>query len=88
MDRSIARLNIEHFRHLLATETDEAKRKMIALLLAEEEEKLRVAKPPIPKQASFQEEAKSRQGAGAGRALPGRRFVSGGPSQASRQIAR
>jgi hypothetical protein len=40
MDRSIARLNIEHFRRLLATETDEARRKILQRLLAEEEAKL------------------------------------------------
>ena len=51
MDRSIAQLNIEHFRHLLATETDETKRKMIAVLLAEEEAKLRLVKSAIPKSA-------------------------------------
>jgi len=51
VDRSIAQLNIEHFRHLLATETDEAKRRMIVVLLAEEEAKLRLVKPAIPKNA-------------------------------------
>lgn len=40
MDRSVARLNIEHFRHLLATESDEARRKVLQRLLAEEEAKL------------------------------------------------
>lgn len=39
-DATIARLNIEHFKSLLATETDETKRKMIIRLLAEEEAKL------------------------------------------------
>ncbi len=40
MDRNIAHLNIEHFRRLLATETDEARRRTILGLLAEEEAKL------------------------------------------------
>ena len=42
MDRTVARLNIEHFRKLLATETDEAKRRLLLRLLAEEEEKLAI----------------------------------------------
>ena len=40
MDRTIARLNIEHYRRLLAKETDEARRQTILRLLAEEEAKL------------------------------------------------
>lgn len=40
MDRRIAQSNITHFRDLLKTETDEAKRQTIACLLAEEEAKL------------------------------------------------
>ena len=40
MDRSVARLNVEHFRRLLATETDETRRKTLQRLLAEEEAKL------------------------------------------------
>lgn len=40
MDRSVARLNIEHFRRLLATETDEDRRRTLQRLLAEEEAKL------------------------------------------------
>jgi hypothetical protein len=40
MDRTVARLNIEHYRRLLETETDEAKRQIIVRLLAEEEAKL------------------------------------------------
>lgn len=40
MDRTIARLNIEHFRRLLAEETDEARRQTLLRLLAEEEAKL------------------------------------------------
>jgi len=45
MDRSVARLNIEHYRRLLATETDESRRKTIVRLLAEEEAKLSDPKP-------------------------------------------
>ena len=40
MDRTVARLNIEHFRKLLSQEKDEAKRQTILRLLAEEEAKL------------------------------------------------
>jgi hypothetical protein len=36
MDGTVARLNIAHFRRLLATETDEGKRQTIVRLLAEE----------------------------------------------------
>ncbi|MBV1699667.1 MAG: GAF domain-containing protein, partial [Hyphomicrobiales bacterium] len=40
MDKTVARLNIEHFRKLLATEMDGVKRQTIVRLLAEEEKKL------------------------------------------------
>ena len=40
MDRTVARLNIDHYRRLLAEEKDEAKRKTLQKLLAEEEAKL------------------------------------------------
>ena len=40
MDRTVARFNIEHYRKLLANETDETRRHLIARLLAEEEAKL------------------------------------------------
>jgi hypothetical protein len=40
MDKFVARANIEHFRRKLAIETDEAKRQVLARLLAEEEAKL------------------------------------------------
>lgn len=40
MDRTVAHLNIEHYRRLLATETDESRRKVLLRLLAEEEAKL------------------------------------------------
>jgi hypothetical protein len=40
VDRTVARLNIEHYRRLLATETDAARRQTLQRLLAEEEAKL------------------------------------------------
>lgn len=40
MDRSVARLNIEHYRHLLAGETDDGRRQLLLRLLTEEEAKL------------------------------------------------
>ena len=41
MDKIVARLNIKHFRKLLAEELDQKKQQTILRLLAEEEEKLR-----------------------------------------------
>ena len=46
MDRSVARLNVEHYRRLLARETDAARRQVIMRLLAEEEAILPDSKPP------------------------------------------
>jgi hypothetical protein len=43
MDRSVARLNMEHFKKLLETEADEKKRQILAQLLSEEEAKLEKA---------------------------------------------
>ena len=40
MDKTIARLNIEHFRRQLSEEKDDAKRQTLQRLLAEEEAKL------------------------------------------------
>ena len=40
VDKTVARLNIEHFQKKLATETDDTKRQQILRLLAEEEAKL------------------------------------------------
>ena len=40
MDEFIAKLNIEHFKKKLATETDPSKKKLLLTLLAEEEAKL------------------------------------------------
>jgi hypothetical protein len=46
MERAVARLNVEHYRRLLADETDEARRQTILRLLAEEETKLAEQDPP------------------------------------------
>ena len=43
MDAEIAKANIEHFKKLLETETDAAKRDVLKRLLAEEELKLAAA---------------------------------------------
>jgi hypothetical protein len=52
MDRAVAHLNIEHYRRLLATETDETKRRTILGLLAEEKAKLAALDdPPEEKEA-------------------------------------
>ena len=40
MDQAVARLNIEHYRHLLAGETDDIRRQLLLRLLTEEETKL------------------------------------------------
>ena len=45
MDRTVAKLNIEHYRRLLAKETDETRRLTIQRLLAEEEAKLANSTP-------------------------------------------
>ena len=46
MDRTVARLNIEHYRKLLTEDMVESKRQTILRLLAEEEAKLTsMAKP-------------------------------------------
>ncbi len=49
MDRTIAQLNIEHYRRLLAKETDENRLLVLQRLLAEEEAKLRDLTPPASK---------------------------------------
>jgi hypothetical protein len=49
MDRAVARLNIEHYRRLLAEETDDARRQTTLRLLAEEEAKLAEPEPPREK---------------------------------------
>ena len=46
MDRSVAKLNIEHYRRLLETETDETRRQNLLRLLAEEEAKVADPRPP------------------------------------------
>jgi hypothetical protein len=43
MDKTVADMNIEHFKKLLAAETDPVKRQTIERLLAAEEAKLAVA---------------------------------------------
>jgi len=40
MDKTVAHLNIEHYRRLLTTETDGERRRLLVRLLAEEEAKL------------------------------------------------
>ena len=40
MDMAVAKLNIAHYKLLLVTETDAAKREVLARLLSEEEVKL------------------------------------------------
>jgi hypothetical protein len=40
MDRTVARLNVEHYRKLLANENDEGRRQTLLRLLAEEEAKI------------------------------------------------
>jgi len=49
MDRTVARLNIEHYRKLLATETDETRRRTLQKLMAEEEAKLAAPSDPPTK---------------------------------------
>ncbi len=46
MDRTVAHLNIEHYKRLLARETDEKRRQTLLRLLAEEEAKVAQPKPP------------------------------------------
>ncbi len=48
MDRTVAHLNIQHFRKLLESEADPTKRQIIERLLAEEEAKLARAGTPNP----------------------------------------
>jgi hypothetical protein len=54
MDKAVARLNIEHYRKLLATEADEAKRETLRGLLADEEAKLAalLSVPPVAPEKS------------------------------------
>jgi len=47
MDRTVAELNIEHFKRLLAVEMDPAKRQTIERLLAEEKAKLSRTSPIV-----------------------------------------
>ncbi len=52
MQKMVARLNIENFRHLLETETEPAKRQTLLLLLAEEKAKLEALMKPEEKRAA------------------------------------
>jgi len=52
MDRTVARLNIEHFHKQLAEEKDEAKRQMLLRLLADEEAKLKAIDSRLKKDQS------------------------------------
>jgi hypothetical protein len=52
MDKTVARLNIEHYRKSLATEQDETKRQTLMRLLAEEQCKLAALDPPEKKRRS------------------------------------
>jgi hypothetical protein len=40
VDRTVARMNVEHYQRLLAAETDEPRRQILLRLLAEEEAKI------------------------------------------------
>ena len=53
MDKSVARLNIEHYCKLLANETDETRRQMLVRLLAEEEAKLSGSENPTKKRNKY-----------------------------------
>jgi hypothetical protein len=46
VDKTVADLNIAHFRKLLSTEVDPVKRQTLERLLAEEEAKLQQAQAP------------------------------------------
>jgi hypothetical protein len=52
MDRTVAHLNIEHYRKLLTQEMDEIKRQTILRLLAEEEAKVASLTNPPRQKAS------------------------------------
>jgi hypothetical protein len=49
MDKTVSRLNIEHYRKSLATEQDETKRRTLMRLLAEEQAKLAALNNPPEK---------------------------------------
>jgi hypothetical protein len=46
VDRTVAQLNIEHYKQLLARETDEQRREILTRLLKDEEAKLTNCPPP------------------------------------------
>ena len=49
MDKTVAHLNIEHYKRLLETETNQEKRALLQRLLKEEEAKLASAKAATDK---------------------------------------
>jgi hypothetical protein len=53
VDRSVAHLNIEHYKRLLAQETDTALRQQLLRLLAEEEAKIADCRPPERKRRPY-----------------------------------
>ncbi len=53
MDNFIARLNIEHYRKVLADEADEKRRQKILKLLAEQEAKLAAAERRLSKKRNY-----------------------------------
>jgi hypothetical protein len=55
MERTVARLNIEHYRRLLTTELDVAKRDTLQRLLAEEETKLAALERQKPDKKKMQQ---------------------------------
>ncbi len=52
MDKTVARLNIEHYRKLLANEADETRRRTLQHLLAEQEAKLAALEGDPPKKTN------------------------------------
>jgi hypothetical protein len=47
MDRTVANLNIEHFKKLLAKTSDEAERAKLLSLIAEQEAKIKTPQAPL-----------------------------------------
>ncbi len=52
MNRTVARLNIEHYKRLLETDIDEPKRRTVEGLLAEEQAKLASMADSVPPKRS------------------------------------
>jgi len=74
MDKTVARLNIEHYRRLLARETDESRRQVIMRRLAEKEAKLVDSKPQERKRRPRQSRIDSEQSKPGPELGPGRLF--------------